>query len=228
MIISSWPGRKSTIAQKVPTRLYYVPGHEGPKFWGFQRLKPPHERNAVVEEYFKLSLDPSLLPEEPDQDREEHGDLEDRDDGGDDDEDDTDDGDEGDEKSRGGRQDREMRCVKGLFRDFLRAVRIWIEPKLEELCSGTPLASIAIDYVFSVPTTWSQEVVSSYREVIEEAGYTSAPGHKAIIGLTEADAAAVYTSIRHTREGVEASTRFSVCFTVCTLSEIFLITYSMG
>ena len=208
--------------------MYYVPNHEGPKFWGFQRPKPPHERKAVVEEYFKLSLDPSLLPEEPDQGREVHGDLEDRDGGDDDDEDNTDDEDEGDEESRGGRQDREMRRVKGLFRDFLRAVRIWIEPKLEKVCPGTPLASIAIDYVFSVPTTWPEEVVSSYQEIIEEAGYTSAPDHKAIIGLTEADAAAVYTSIRHTMEGAEESTRFSVCFTVYTLSKIFLITCSMG
>ena len=219
--ISSWPGRKNKIIHKVPTRLSYVSNYEGPKFWGFQRPKPRQERETEVGEYFKLSLDPSLLPG---QDYEERDDREDEDDKDDDDEDD----DEDDEESTDGQQNRELRRVKGWFIDFLRALRIWIEEKLQEECPSTPLASTTIDYMFSVPTTWSPEVVSSYRKIIEEAGYSSAPGHKARIGLTEADAAAVYTSLYHTREGAKVPTKFSVCFTLCTLSKIFLITRSMG
>ena len=192
-IISSWPGRKNKVIYKVPTRLSYVSDYEGPRFWGFQRPKPRQERETEVGEYFKLSLDPSLLPE-----------------------------------SKDGQQNREMRRVKRWFIDFLRALRIWIETKLQEECPSTPLTSTTIDYMFSVPTTWPPDVVSSYRMIIKEAGYSSALGHKARVGLTEVDAAAVYTSLCHTREGAKVPTKFSVCFTVCTLSGIFLITRSMG
>ena len=197
--------------------------YEGPKFWGFQHPKPRQERETEVGEYFKLSLDPELLPN---QDRERHDDWEDDDNG--DDEDDDEDDDEVDEWTKDGEQNREMKRVEGWFTDFLRELRIWIEPKLQEECPGTPLASTTIDYMFSIPTTWPSEVVSSYRKLIKEAGYSSAPGHKARIGLTEADAAAVYTSLYHAKEGAKVPTKFCVCFTVCTLSKIFLITCSMG
>lgn len=85
------------------------------------------------------------------------------------------------EESRGGRQDGEMRRVQELFGGFLHAVRILIEPKLEEERLGTPLALTTIGRVFSVPTTWSPEVVFSYQGIIERACYTSVLGHKAIM-----------------------------------------------
>ena len=51
-----------------------------------------------------------------------------------------------------------------------------------------------VDFVFSVPTTWkSQHVFGTFRECIEEAGFKGGKKHDAFIGLTEAEAAAIYT-----------------------------------
>ena len=60
--------------------MFDVSNYEGPKFWSFQRSEPPHERGGVVEEYFKPSLYPSLIPGEKGQDHGEYGGPGDRDD----------------------------------------------------------------------------------------------------------------------------------------------------
>ncbi|KAF8534151.1 hypothetical protein BDD12DRAFT_809611 [Trichophaea hybrida] len=128
-------------------------------------------RKETVEKYFKLSLDPSLQPE-------------------------TDPDDEDDE------DDDFMTDVKKWFTDFLGALRVWINKTLErEYEVSLASQSTEVEYVFSVPTTWTPQVVSDYQEIINNAGYSKATGHTAIIGLTEAEAAAVYTSVDHAKSG---------------------------
>jgi hypothetical protein len=52
-----------------------------------------------------------------------------------------------------------------------------------------------IEYIFSVPTTWPlYPTVERFRSLVERAGFASSPNHKVVIGLTEAEAAAVYTA----------------------------------
>lgn len=52
-----------------------------------------------------------------------------------------------------------------------------------------------IEYIFSVPTTWRPlPTVERFRNIISAAGFGSNPNHKAEIGLTEAEAAAVHTA----------------------------------
>lgn len=51
-----------------------------------------------------------------------------------------------------------------------------------------------IGFIFSVPTTWKPPTVERFRSITERAGFGSASDHKVVIGLTEAEAAAVHTA----------------------------------
>ena len=57
--------------------------------------------------------------------------------------------------------------------------------------------------IFSVPTTWQWSIVEKFRTIAGRAGFGNAWNHSLNIGLTEAEAVAVHTSI-------EASAIFSV------------------
>ena len=52
------------------------------------------------------------------------------------------------------------------------------------------------EFVFSVPTTWKNpSMIAQTEQIIKAAGFGGdGPDHRAIIGLTEAEAAAVYAS----------------------------------
>lgn len=60
---------------------------------------------------------------------------------------------------------------------------------------GTQWRDADIEFIFSVPTTWTAVAVTqTFEGVIHEAGFASGgANHKVLIGLTEAEAAAVHT-----------------------------------
>lgn len=60
-------------------------------------------------------------------------------------------------------------------------------------CGGW--TDMAVEFVFSVPTTWTnQEVINTFKTVIRHAGFgAEGPRHSAEVDLTEAEAAAVAT-----------------------------------
>jgi hypothetical protein len=78
--------------------------------------------------------------------------------------------------------------------DFLRYLYQTIQKKLQgELANRWEDAHI--EFIFSVPTTWKPvPTVERFRSTIQRAGFGSHPNHRADIGLTEAEAAAVHTS----------------------------------
>ena len=80
------------------------------------------------------------------------------------------------------------------FRDYLRCVHNHISDILNN--SFPHWKSQRIEFVFSVPTTWKHpSMIAELEILIEHAGYgTDGPNHRAEIGLTEAEAAAVYAS----------------------------------
>lgn len=56
-------------------------------------------------------------------------------------------------------------------------------------------ADAQIEFIFSVPTTWKPHpTVERFRSITERAGFGRYPNHKSVIGLTEAEAAAVHMS----------------------------------
>lgn len=170
--VTSWPGKLDEVVYKVPTKVAYQAGREGPTSWGFE-ARPKKQKKQVVEKYFKLFLDPSLFS----------GDQEGQEDEDDDDAD---------------LQEEFQNDVKKWFTDFLSLLRDWINKQIGK-DYNMDLLKAKVEYIFSVPTTWKPAVVEEYRKIIINAGYNKEVGHTAKIGLTEAEAAAVYTSIERSR-----------------------------
>ncbi|KAK2758012.1 hypothetical protein FQN54_004418 [Arachnomyces sp. PD_36] len=91
--------------------------------------------------------------------------------------------------------------VQMWFEDFLTVIR---QHAVDDICSFLQLGkdrweSQTVHYVFSVPTTWSTEVIGTFEKVVRRAGFTTGKLHSVEIRLSEAEAAAVYTawSLRH-------------------------------
>ena len=88
--------------------------------------------------------------------------------------------------------------VETWFEDFLRKLYEHIESRLgSELPVNKTWASSLIEFVFSVPTTWPPPTVERFRSIISRAGYNKFPYHSIQVGLTEAEAAAVSTSVEN-------------------------------
>jgi hypothetical protein len=80
-------------------------------------------------------------------------------------------------------------------RDFLRKLCSYIEEQLEDQVGRTTWRKAHIEFSFSVPTTWTAVgVTKDFEKLAREAGFGAAgPAHSVSVGLTEAEAAAVYT-----------------------------------
>ena len=96
-----------------------------------------------------------------------------------------------------------MKEVEKWYEDYLRLLYRHIEFKLSPELLRTPWHNAKIEFIFSVPTTWKPPTVENFRALAERAGFGTAWSHTLTVGLTEAEAAAVHTS-------VEASGIFAV------------------
>ncbi|KAL9001081.1 MAG: hypothetical protein Q9188_005527 [Gyalolechia gomerana] len=85
--------------------------------------------------------------------------------------------------------------VERWYEDYHRSLYKHIEFKLSSELSGAPWHSASVEFIFSVPTTWSPQVVDKYRSIVQRSGFASCRNHTLTIGLTEAEAAAVHTSL---------------------------------
>ena len=84
--------------------------------------------------------------------------------------------------------------ARQLFQDYLRCLHDYIE---EFFTNSFPRwKTQRTEFTFSVPTTWKNPgMVAETERIIRNAGYgEDGPNHRARIGLTEAEAAAVYAS----------------------------------
>lgn len=86
------------------------------------------------------------------------------------------------------------RLIISRYCDYFQALYQCIEARLKgELASRWEDAKI--EFIFSVPTTWKPNpTVERFRSIIKRAGFGRSPNHAAVIGLTEAEAAAVHTA----------------------------------
>ncbi|PMD62688.1 uncharacterized protein K444DRAFT_717515 [Hyaloscypha bicolor E] len=166
--INHWPGSGRDVVNKVPTILVYPKNSSTPSSWGFYS-EHPNEQNAEGKDcmdWFKIYLD--------------------------------------DDKLRGVARDpmnhglfpTSMQEVEKLYCDFLGFIYHTIENELKgEL--GNTWEDACIEFIFSVPTTWKPvPTVERFRKIIRRAGFGSHPNHRAEIGMTEAEAAAVHTARR--------------------------------
>ncbi|KAF2403093.1 hypothetical protein EJ06DRAFT_472162 [Trichodelitschia bisporula] len=81
--------------------------------------------------------------------------------------------------------------------DYLQALYQHVKFKLSaEMPAHKPWSSAKVEFIFSVPTTWSPHpTVEKFRTIATRAGFGESPLHAVKVSLTEAEAAAVYTSV---------------------------------
>lgn len=92
------------------------------------------------------------------------------------------------------------------FRDYLSQLRTYINQHFER--SIARFATKRVEFLFSVPTTWRDPAqLAATENIIRQAGYGQLNKERASIYLTEAEAAAVYTS----RESLEKDDVFLIC-----------------
>jgi hypothetical protein len=85
--------------------------------------------------------------------------------------------------------------VERWYCDYLRKMYEYLSFKLGGELSGVSWEEARIEFIFSVPTTWAPvPTVENFKRIVRGAGYGSHVGHGLIIGLTEAEAAAVHVS----------------------------------
>ena len=89
------------------------------------------------------------------------------------------------------------REVERLYRDYLTKMYSCLPREWEEQ---------AVDYIFSVPTTWNEqeEIYQRFKTLFRDAGFGSRPKHRAFIGDSEAVAAAAQV-LRLSKYHVSAS-----------------------
>jgi hypothetical protein len=87
--------------------------------------------------------------------------------------------------------------VERWYEDYLRKLYEHIERTLSRDLHGTSWKDASIEFVFSVPTSWSGPTVENFRRILRRAGFEDAtkPRHAIIMGLTEPEAVAVHTSV---------------------------------
>ncbi len=101
--------------------------------------------------------------------------------------------------------------VEKWYEDYLRLLYRHIEFKLSPELSGTTWQDGRVEFLFSVPTTWKPETVESLRSIAQQAGFGRGNNHSISIGLTEAEAAAVHTSIEASGIFKVRSCQFGQC-----------------
>lgn len=163
--IQKWPGRSQANENKVPTIVVYPCHNSVPSSWGFQS-------ETVTEQYaddkdYKDWFKTHLDPARLAQAQKKDP--------------------EGSPRS--------VEEVEKYSTDYLRLLYRHIESKLASDIQGATWEHASIEFIFSVPTTWKPEVVEKFRYVVKKAGFGSWPSHQVDIGLTEAEAAAVHTSV---------------------------------
>ncbi|KAK0671434.1 hypothetical protein QBC41DRAFT_344684 [Cercophora samala] len=170
-VISDWPGDGITNERKVPSVLSKHVDSRGLRKWGFLCEEDMNEADKW--RYLKIFLDPAQY--------------------------------------RLSRQEglswapQSLSLVHSLVTEYLRQIYLHIRRSIT-LGIGRPeyqgWDDLAVEFVFSVPTTWEgQEILDDFQTVIRNAGFGRPEKHDVVLGLTEAEAAAV-ASMRHFGSGI--------------------------
>ncbi|CAO1605257.1 hypothetical protein XANCAGTX0491_008779 [Xanthoria calcicola] len=163
--IQKWPGRGQANENKVPTILVYPNDQKKPSSWGFLS-ETVTEQNAPDKAY-KDWFKTFLDPARLGQKQAEDP----------------------------VHSPRSLEEVERLYEDYHQLLYKHIEFKLSVELSKISWHSASVEFIFSVPTTWPPQLVEKYREIVKRAGFAQCKNHTLSIGLTEAEAAAVHTSL---------------------------------
>ncbi|KAG5756137.1 hypothetical protein H9Q70_001221 [Fusarium xylarioides] len=167
-IINKWPGEEGA-EDKVPTVLAKDDDINGDIKWGFSCKDLPDDKKWKL---FKLLLDPAFLRRRLQN------------------------------KGHDPWTPRKLSEVHDVVVRFLHQVYLHISSaiprllqKAHSLRSGLKFKrwdSMNIEFIFSTPTTWSPPVSQCFRNLVARAGFGNEENHSIGLGLTEAEAAAVF------------------------------------
>lgn len=82
------------------------------------------------------------------------------------------------------------------FQDYVRRIYLHVVSHFSQTVPH--FSSLCVEFIFSVPTTWKDPRMIAE---IESLLRFDSPAHRAVIGLTEAEAAAVYACRQNFRKG---------------------------
>ena len=88
--------------------------------------------------------------------------------------------------------------VEKWFLDYLKLLYRHIETRMAntELPEEKPWRSALVEFIASVPSTWSpHSTVAKFKQLLIRAGFEQYPYHSVSVGFTEAEAAAVSTTV---------------------------------
>ncbi|KAK3202688.1 hypothetical protein GRF29_154g387368, partial [Pseudopithomyces chartarum] len=163
--IQKWPGRLQANEDKVPTILVYPNGSNSPSHWGFQ-AETAQDQSGIEDETREWFK--IWLDEDLAQ--------------------------QARRTAKDPSKIPSLQEVEKWYCDYFQLLYRSIEARLRgEVASRWEDANI--EFIFSVPTTWKPNpTVERFRKLAERAGFGKSPSHSVVIGLTEAEAAAVHTA----------------------------------
>jgi hypothetical protein len=163
--VQKWPGRFQANENKVPTVLVYPTRGRKPSSWGF--LSETIAETTAEDKEYKEWFKTSLDPEKLRQKQ-----LEDP-----------------------GGAPKSIQEVEKWYADYLRRLYEYLSFKLGGELAGVSWEDARVEFIFSVPTTWAPiPTVENFKRIIKGVGFGSHREHTLVIGLTEAEAAAVHVS----------------------------------
>ncbi|KAF2827017.1 hypothetical protein CC86DRAFT_350249 [Ophiobolus disseminans] len=164
--VQKWPGRFQANENKVPTVVVYPTGSREPSSWGF--LSETMSEQIADDKEYKEWFKTCLDPEKLRLKQQEDP--------------------EGAPAS--------LQEVERWYGDYLKRMYEYLAFKLGGELSGVTWEDARVEFIFSVPTTWAPvPTVENFKRIVKTAGFGSHRNHSLIIGLTEAEAAAVHASI---------------------------------
>jgi len=164
--VQKWPGRFQANENKVPTVVVYPTGSREPSSWGFLS-ETVAETTSDAKEY-KEWFKTCLDPEKLRLKQQEDPDG----------------------------APENLQEVEKWYSDYLRKMYEYLAFKLGGELSGVNWEHARIEFIFSVPTTWAPiPTVENFKSIAKASGFGSQRSHSLVIGLTEAEAAAVHVSI---------------------------------
>ncbi|ROW05305.1 hypothetical protein VSDG_00113 [Cytospora chrysosperma] len=164
-VIYNWPGCSTRNEQKVHTCLVYGQDEAKPSSWGFL-CEDDEDPGRTRREFFKIFLDKMNLLEAQ-------------------------------IKGLQGAPESVAQAQQ-FVTDYLHEVYVHVKSTIEHQTGIGPFTgwkSLAVEFLFSVPTTWrSMEIINAFKVAIKTAGFGSeGPRHTSTVELTESEAAAVAT-----------------------------------
>lgn len=93
-----------------------------------------------------------------------------------------------------GNREKDQIHVENLYTDFLGCLyqELRLRQFTPQILGGKSFEECTIHFLFSVPATWDPALVSSFKQLISNAGFDDAKDHIVYVSMTEPQAVAAF------------------------------------